>query len=78
MAILPLWGDYCSIVWSLPLDEYDYIVNLGDIEFLNELNQALNGKFRFATPNMDINQESFHYAPLVTKVCNKRLAFPIA
>lgn len=60
------------------MEDYEYLKGLGDIEFLNELNQALNSKSKMTTPNFDFDSDLFHFSPLVTEVCNKRLAFPLA
>lgn len=33
LAILPLWEDFSSIVWSVPIYEYEELIKLGDVEF---------------------------------------------
>lgn len=41
LALLPLWGNYCSIVWSTPVTESRRLLSLTPEEFLVELNIAL-------------------------------------
>ncbi|KRX05739.1 hypothetical protein PPERSA_09879 [Pseudocohnilembus persalinus] len=77
LAILPLWKDFCSIVWTCSKEDYDYLINLDEIQFLNELNQALNSSSKMKTPTLDLDKELFNYPPMITEICNKRLAFPI-
>lgn len=43
LALLPLWGGYSSIVWSLPVGEARRVQGLSAEEFLAELNAALRG-----------------------------------
>ena len=43
LALLPLWGGYSSIVWSLPVGEARRVQALSSEEFLVELNAALQG-----------------------------------
>jgi 2-polyprenyl-6-methoxyphenol hydroxylase-like FAD-dependent oxidoreductase len=41
IALLPLWEDYYSIVWTVNLEEFDYLSKLDDVEFIKELNKIL-------------------------------------
>jgi ubiquinone biosynthesis monooxygenase Coq6 len=41
LAVLPLWDNYCSIVWSGPSSQTRWLQSLPDDEFLIELNKAL-------------------------------------
>jgi len=41
LALLPLWGTYSSIVWSLPDDLCSQVQELSDDEFVDALNKAL-------------------------------------
>src|SRR5262249_7823960 len=51
LAVLPLTKNTCSIVWTRKAQEIDRIMNLSDLEFLEELQQAFGyrlGKFVWA------------------------------
>lgn len=41
IALLPLWEDYYSIVWTVNLEEFDYLSKLDDVDFIKELNKIL-------------------------------------
>jgi len=43
IALLPLWGGYSSVVWSLPSQEASRLKSLSKEEFLIELRSALEG-----------------------------------
>ncbi|KAL4430101.1 hypothetical protein ABPG74_013548 [Tetrahymena malaccensis] len=82
LAILPLWDDYSSIVWSVPPYQYEELMKLSDEQFLNELNHALCKPSVMDTPTLaltpEANKSDFTSPPIVTQICNKRLAFPLA
>lgn len=42
LALLPLWDNYCSIVWSVPVAEAQRLKALPPEDFLEELNTALS------------------------------------
>ena len=41
LAVLPLWDNYSSIVWSCPPELAKELSDLNDQEFIDELNKAL-------------------------------------
>lgn len=45
LALLPLTGDVCSIVWSANHDRADALLALSDADFMHELNLHLGGLF---------------------------------
>lgn len=78
LALLPLWDSYYSIVWTVTLEEYEALMKLSDEKFLAELNFSLtkpSKNISFSLPFSD--SKPFHYPPLVTRICNKRMAFPL-
>lgn len=41
LALLSMWGNFCSVVWSLPNSQFDEIMGLSDDAFLARLNETL-------------------------------------
>jgi len=41
VAVLPLWGNYSSIVWSCPTDMCRDLEDIGDAAFVERLNKVL-------------------------------------
>ncbi|EGR27367.1 ubiquinone biosynthesis coq6 family protein, putative [Ichthyophthirius multifiliis] len=78
LAILPLWDGYSSIVYSVPLYQYEELIKQSDNDFLNTLNFALSKQSNLQTPTFNFNDQSFVPPPFVTQIINKRLAFPLA
>lgn len=40
LALLSMWGDYCSVVWSAEEDYYHHLMELSEQDFLEEMNKA--------------------------------------
>ena len=79
LALLPLWDSYYSIVWTVTLEEFEALMKLSDEKFLGELNFSLTKQSKnqaFSLPFQG-GGRSFHYPPLITRICNKRMAFPL-
>ncbi|MEO0367691.1 MAG: FAD-dependent monooxygenase [Pseudomonadota bacterium] len=70
VALLPLANNQCSIVWSLPNDEAERLLQVGEAQFCDELSFAVGDKFgalslqskRVAFPLLSQRAESY-YAP---------------
>lgn len=79
IALLPLWEDYYSIVWTVNLEEYDFLMKQTDENFIKELNYVLTKPVNSSLPvfSMSESHETFQYPPLILKNCNKRMAFPL-
>ena len=41
MAFLPLWDNYISLVWSLGLPDFEYLIKADDQEFKTKLNNVV-------------------------------------
>lgn len=41
LAVLSMWGDYSSIVWSVPESYFEHLMQISDEEFKDELNEVL-------------------------------------
>ncbi len=41
LALLPLFDDHYSLVWSLHPEDYQHLLGLSDDQFLRELNRSL-------------------------------------
>jgi len=77
IAILPLWDEYCSIVWSCEPSLHEHLMKLPEEEFVNELNNALSRNSFLDTPNFVFNRADFEHPPVVLQICNKRMSFPL-
>jgi hypothetical protein len=42
IALLPLWGDFYSIVWSVSVEDYEQLMKIDEKKFILELNYALS------------------------------------
>jgi len=42
LALLSMWGNYVSVVWSLPNGKFDEVMELSDEAFLKKLNDTLS------------------------------------
>ena len=78
LALLPLWDTYFSIVWTVNLEEYEALMKLSDEKFLAELNFSLTKPSKNPPISLSLQEaKPFHYPPLITRICNKRMAFPL-
>jgi hypothetical protein len=75
LAVLSMWGDYASIVWSVPETEFDHLIKISDEEFRDELNNALSSESQNPSTifgnYLGVNTKS--EPPYVTKKINKKL-----
>ena len=71
LALLPLWGDYFSVVWSAPPDVINSLIEVNEEEFMNRINIALSQE-----PMVQFPSNSNVIVPKVSEICSKRLAFP--
>ena len=69
IGILPLKDNYCTIVWSVNNDYYDYLLNLSKENFLIELNSKIS-------PNLD-KDENFLNPPQFLEMIDRPLGFPL-
>jgi 2-polyprenyl-6-methoxyphenol hydroxylase-like FAD-dependent oxidoreductase len=85
VALLPLWGTYSSIVWSLPEDLCSQVQELSDEAFVDALNKALRnpsdapflGRLPDKVLPREVKHRNFEAPPLVSAVNTKRYAFPL-
>ena len=82
LALLPLWDNYSSVVWSCPPDLCKEIQELNDEGFIEHLNNALQklselpvGSWNLLPKSMRVT--NFERPPLIDKVLSKRFAFPL-
>lgn len=82
LALLPLWDNYSSIVWSCPPEFAKQVLELNDQQFVDNLNNALQkaselplGGFNLLPKSLRLT--SFESPPIVTGVNTKRFAFPL-
>lgn len=71
LALLPLWENYYSVVWSAPPDIIDTLVKASDNDFITQINLALSSPSFTAFPN-----QGEIIPPRVTEICTKKFAFP--
>lgn len=65
LAVLPLWGGYASIVWSLPTLEATRMRSMTDEEWVNALNSALQAQSEGAASIGHSNPEDdASYSPM--------------
>jgi ubiquinone biosynthesis monooxygenase Coq6 len=81
LAILPLWNQYCSLVWSCPEDMCERLLALNEEEFLDALNDAFH-----SSPQTDhggvlesygIKKGGYEAPPFVTDLKTGRFSFPL-
>jgi ubiquinone biosynthesis monooxygenase Coq6 len=77
IAVLPLYDEYSSIVWSCDPTWHERLMKMTDEEFVNELNYHLSRQSFVDTPNFLFNNSVFDYPPLIQGICNKRMSFPL-
>jgi len=78
LAVLPLWDEYSSIVWSCENSLHSSLQQYSDEDFLRELNYQLNRRPIYDTPNLILNSNAtFDLPPVITEICNKRRSFPL-
>ena len=80
LALLPLWSQFSSIVWSLPTVEAQRLRALSDDEFLDHLNGALqrpSDSSPFPFKRLLGGTPARIVPPLITSVESPRLAFPL-
>lgn len=41
LALLPLWDNYLSLVWSVGLPDFQYLIKLSDQQFKDKLNNVI-------------------------------------
>ena len=77
LALLPMWNNQYSIVWSINLDEYDSIMKLDDTAFVKELNNSFQKPFISSNLGLPFTTlKSFEYPPIISGILNKRMTFP--
>ncbi|TNV79571.1 hypothetical protein FGO68_gene8160 [Halteria grandinella] len=82
LALLPLWDNYSSIVWSCPPEMCKELQDLSDTVFIDTLNKALQKTPEQAFGGFNLLPKSMRMAPMehppiLDKVHTKRFAFPL-
>ena len=81
-----MWGDYASVVWSVPNSQFDELMGLTDAQFLDRLNDALRSEStrrqsvlqKYLHAEQKIAPPYVHFCDLqIQEICNKRLSFPL-
>ena len=71
IALLPLWDDFVSVVWSLPPLEAERVKNLPNNDFLSEINSAISNQAETQFPS----SQSI-YPPFISELGSDRFTFP--
>jgi ubiquinone biosynthesis monooxygenase Coq6 len=85
LAVLPLWGPYSSIVWSLPNALCDELQATDEAQFIAKLNEVLQGPsdapFIGSLPDRIlphfVKKNNFEAPPIIAALGTKRYAFPL-
>jgi 2-polyprenyl-6-methoxyphenol hydroxylase-like FAD-dependent oxidoreductase len=82
VALLPLWKNYNSIVWSVPPEKQEKLLSLSDEDFMHALNSAFYDKAKMEVlgrfpEKIGIKSGNFELPPLVEEICTKRFAIPL-
>ncbi len=79
LALLPLWGNYSSIVWSCPPDIAKELTELSEDRFIERLNSALHKTSDYgigALPDAILpdflKRKHFEKPPIIERVDSKR------
>lgn len=60
LALLPLWDNYVSLVWSVGIPDFEYLMKLNDQEFQSRLNNVIRNS------NISMkNQNKYITIPLI-------------
>lgn len=73
LALLPLWNDYVSLVWSVGIPDFEYLMNLDDGTFRKTLNNVIGNSNYYLK-----NKANYVEVPEIVEIVNKRLSFPLA
>ena len=73
LAILPLWGKYVSLVWSLAIPDFEHLMQLKDEDFKKKINNVINN----ANSALG-HRNTYSPVPSIEKITNKRLSFPLS
>ena len=68
LGLLPLPNQTYNVVWSVSLPFYDYLINLSDHDFLEEINSKLQSN----------KEEDFTRPPTLTSQVSKRVGFHLS
>lgn len=73
LALLPFWNDYVSLVWSVGIPDFEYLMNLDDGTFRKTLNNVIGNSNYYLK-----NKANYVEVPEIVEIVNKRLSFPLA
>lgn len=75
VACLPLWSDYASIVWSVPIPHVDELLSRQESDFVQTLVEALGYQLK----NHSLTEETLENSalPEIVEIVGKRAAFPL-
>lgn len=71
LALLPLWEDYVSIVWSAPPDIISDLMEISEPEFINSLNSAISSPSFIQFP---VSGQVL--PPRIIETCSKKFSYP--
>lgn len=81
IALLPLWGNYSSIVWSCPYNMYRDLEDLSDEAFIHRLNEVLqapsDAPFLGGFIPSSMKSTQFEMPPIVVGQSTRRFSFPL-
>jgi ubiquinone biosynthesis UbiH/UbiF/VisC/COQ6 family hydroxylase len=69
LALLPMWDDYYSIVWTVGLDRHERLMKLSDEEFLREINYNISKQSKYDTVAIPCGSSGYQYPPMITHIC---------
>ena len=78
VAMLPLWGNYSSIVWTCPPDKNKALKDLSDKQFCDDLNNVFHSESDVSWLGGFLPQDDHSKPPLVTGVSSERYSFPLS
>eukprot|EP00347_Sterkiella_histriomuscorum_P011785 403371105 len=85
LALLPLWSDYSSIVWSCHPELCQHLIDLPESAFIDALNSALQKSSDyslvggiFPPQKWQSQQNKFEAPPIIEKLETKRYGFPLS
>ncbi|CDW77713.1 ubiquinone biosynthesis monooxygenase coq6-like [Stylonychia lemnae] len=82
LALLPLWDNHSSIVWSCPPELSKDLIDVSEDKFVELLNQALQKSSDHSLmgqiPDRVLKRNTFELPPIIDKLETKRFAFPLS
>jgi len=78
VALLSLWDNYYSLIWTIDEPTYDLLMSWDEEKFIDDLNNELFAGSKFQIPLLEPNNLKFTQPPMISEICNKRMSFPLS